>query len=74
MTEQGESRVSVELQEVEIPLSFRLAHLGIDTAAIYPKLTAQQIADTLGIEYRVHTVGGKWLPWVRDYQDYAGIL
>lgn len=26
------------------------------------------------IEYRVHTVGGKWLPWVRDYQDYAGIL
>ena len=50
MTEQGESRVSVELQEVEIPLSFRLAHLGIDTAAIYPKLTAQQIADTLGID------------------------
>ncbi len=50
MTEQGELQSSVELQEVEIPLAFRLAHLGIDTAAIYPKLTAQQIADTLGID------------------------
>lgn len=50
MTEQGELQSSVELQEVEIPLAFRLAHLGIDTAAVYPKLTAQQIADTLGVD------------------------
>jgi hypothetical protein len=26
------------------------------------------------IQYRVHTVGGKWLPWVTDYKDYAGII
>lgn len=50
MSEQGELQDSVESQEVEIPLSFRLAHLGIDTASVYPKLTAQQIADILGID------------------------
>lgn len=27
------------------------------------------------VEYRVHICGknGRWLPWVKDYQDYAGI-
>lgn len=25
------------------------------------------------VRYRVHTIGGRWLPWVEDYQDYAGI-
>lgn len=24
------------------------------------------------IRYRVHTVGGGWLPWVRDREDFAG--
>lgn len=26
------------------------------------------------VQYRVHTTGGKWLPWVTDDSDYAGIL
>lgn len=26
------------------------------------------------IQYRVHTVKGKWLPWVTDHMDYAGII
>lgn len=25
------------------------------------------------IEYQVHTIGGSWLPWVKDLSDYAGI-
>jgi murein DD-endopeptidase MepM/ murein hydrolase activator NlpD len=26
------------------------------------------------IQYRVHTTSGKWLPWVTDDSDYAGII
>ncbi|MBS6025957.1 MAG: hypothetical protein KIB00_17970, partial [Paeniclostridium sordellii] len=26
------------------------------------------------IRYRVHTQNGKWLPWVMNREDYAGIL
>ena len=26
------------------------------------------------IQYRVHTLNGRWLPWVTDYKDYAGII
>jgi len=25
------------------------------------------------IQYQVHTIGGSWLPWVTDLNDYAGI-
>jgi hypothetical protein len=50
MTERDEPQNSIESEDIEISLSFRLAHLGIDTAAIYPKLTAQQIADVLGVD------------------------
>ena len=35
----------------EIPLAYRLAHLGIDTATIYPKLTISQIADELELDW-----------------------
>jgi hypothetical protein len=50
MPEQSEYPDTKEELKVEIPVAFRLAHLGIDTAAVYPKLTAQQIADILGID------------------------
>lgn len=26
------------------------------------------------VQYRVHTTSGKWLPWVTDNSDYAGII
>lgn len=26
------------------------------------------------VQYRVHTTNGKWLPWVTDDSDYAGII
>ena len=26
------------------------------------------------VQYRAHTVNGKWLPWVTDDSDYAGII
>lgn len=26
------------------------------------------------VQYRVHTVDGRWLPWVTDHSDYAGII
>lgn len=26
------------------------------------------------VQYRAHTIGGGWLPWVMDYTDYAGII
>ena len=53
MSEQGEVQHSREAHEIEIPLAFRLAHLGIDTSAVYPKLTAQQIATALGVDSNI---------------------
>jgi hypothetical protein len=41
---------SEQADDVEIPVAYRLAHLGIDTSNVYPKLTAQGVADVLGIE------------------------
>lgn len=44
----------------------------------WPKCAVQGIRARLSrgsVEYRVHIGGksGRWLPWVRDYQDYAGL-
>ncbi|NCO10428.1 hypothetical protein GW930_00775 [Candidatus Saccharibacteria bacterium] len=48
--EHTESEQSSRPENTKIPLEFRLAHLGIDIASVYPKVTAQQIADTLGVD------------------------
>jgi hypothetical protein len=51
MNESREQLVSLEqAAPIEIPTAYRLAHLGIDTSNVYPKLTAQGVADALGVD------------------------
>lgn len=48
---------------------------GSNGYAGWPKRAVQGVRAKLTrghIEYRVH-LRGRWLPWVKDYQDYAGL-
>lgn len=50
MSEHGEVGPSKEKLIVEVPLSNRIAHLGIDISDVYPKVNAQNIATAIDID------------------------